>query len=217
MGYVEKNIGCWPCLHFFLGLVQLKFPFIGTVLGQVRYVLYDYQVVLDWERLSDISWLQSPSTWLPVNSFLMPRPDEVTPAGGEVSRETLLLPVEGEITSRFGWREHPILGEQRFHYGIDIGAQEGTSIQAVKGGLVAGIGEHPELGLVVYLDHGGGLETIYAHCSQVLVELNQAVQAGEIIATVGASGLAENPHLHFEIKERGVNVDPALWLGEINP
>ena len=73
--------------------------------------------------------------------------------------------------------------------------------------------EHPELGLVVYLDHGGGLETLYAHCQEVLVAENQPVRRGDTIATVGETGLAANPHLHFEIRERGVNVDPALWLG----
>lgn len=199
---------------FFFGLVRLQFPPVQEVLGYARYVLGEYQVSLDLKQLGEFDWLQGPATWLPVYNPLPETEPDLSPrptTGG--ARQGMLAPLEGEITSGFGWRFHPVLKEERFHYGIDIGAPEGTFIKAAAGGLVSRVEEHPELGLVVHLDHGGGVETLYAHCQEVLVVENQPVQAGESIATVGATGLAANPHLHFEIKERGVNVDPALWLG----
>ncbi|HHY36313.1 MAG TPA: M23 family metallopeptidase [Firmicutes bacterium] len=200
---------------FFFGLVHLPFPPSQKVLASARYILCEYQLTFALKELRQLEWLQDPAAWLPVFHPLPERELNLNPrpTTGEAGEAKMILPVEGEITSGFGWRHHPVLEEERFHYGIDIGAPEGTDIRAAAGGLVSRVEEHPELGLVVHLDHGAGLETLYAHCREVLVAENQPVQGGEIIATVGASGLAANPHLHFEIKERGVNVDPALWLG----
>jgi murein DD-endopeptidase MepM/ murein hydrolase activator NlpD len=200
---------------FILLFVQFSLPGSKVILPHLRFLLYDYQISFDWEKLDRFGPLQAPATWIPVKDPISPGED-VIPAGSAMDKEKIIYPVEGEITSTFGWRRHPVLGQQRFHYGIDISAPEGTSIRAAQGGLVAKVDEHPDLGLVIYLDHGGGLETIYAHCKESLVELNQAVKQEEVIATVGATGLASSPHLHFEIKEQGVNVDPALYLKEVS-
>jgi|CZCB01.1.fsa_nt_gi murein DD-endopeptidase MepM/ murein hydrolase activator NlpD len=198
---------------FFFGLVQLPFPPVKKVLAYTSYILYEYQLSFDFKELGRFDWLQYPAGWLPVYNPQTKGDADLPPRPTEAGQAMMLMPVEGEITSGFGWRYHPVLEEESFHYGIDIGAPAGTSIRAAAGGLVSRVEEHPELGLVVYLDHGGGLETLYAHCQEVLVAENQPVRRGDTIATVGETGLAANPHLHFEIRERGVNVDPALWLG----
>lgn len=210
---------------FFLGLSQLHFSPARRALSFARYALCEYQFCLDWERLSESKWLQQPGTWLPVYKPLQLMDEEspttsATPTSGGGRQGMMIVPLKGEVTSGFGWRYHPLLKEERFHYGIDIAAPEGTQVCAAAGGLVSRVEEKEDLGLVVYVDHGGNIETLYAHCSEVLVGVNQPVQAGEIIARVGASGLTENPHLHFEIREGGVNVDPAVWLnlpGEDSP
>ncbi|NLJ33725.1 MAG: M23 family metallopeptidase [Firmicutes bacterium] len=199
---------------FFLTLTQLHFSPIKKVLAHAQYVFCEYQLSLNWEQLSETEWLQKPGTWLPVYKPLQSRQEEspAPPGSSKDEKGMMLMPLAGEVTSGFGWRHHPVLLEERFHYGIDIAAPEGTVVRAAAGGLVSRVEETEDLGLVVSVDHGASIETIYAHCSEVLVEENQPVQRGEIIARVGSTGLSENPHLHFEIKEGGVNVDPAVWL-----
>ncbi len=199
---------------FILGLSQLHFSPVRKGLSYAKYVLCEYQFTPDWEQLGESDWLQSPGTWLPVYKPLKLKDVEppAVPASNGSRPGMMLMPLKGEVTSKFGWRYHPVLQEERFHYGIDIAAPEGTEVCAAAGGLVSRVEEKEDLGLVVYMDHGGGIETLYAHCSEVLVEENQPIQAGETIARVGTTGLTESSHLHFEIKEGGVNVDPAVWL-----
>ncbi len=117
-------------------------------------------------------------------------------------------PVDAPIVSGFGMRYHPILHITRLHAGVDFGASWGTPIAAAAEGIVAFSGVMHGYGNVVVIDHGGGVSTLYAHCSSRQVSEGQSVARGQIIAHVGATGLATGPHLHFEVRKNGTPVDP---------
>ena len=123
-----------------------------------------------------------------------------------------VTPVLGWVSSSFGWREHPVDGEEKFHNGVDLAVNTGTHIQAFAAGTVDYIGESPIYGLYLQLDHGGGVKTFYAHCDELLVQQGQSVTAGETVALSGATGNATGPHLHFEIKKDGVLLNPIYYI-----
>ena len=122
------------------------------------------------------------------------------------------LPVAGTITSQFGHRVDPITGEVSSHTGTDIACAEGTPILAAADGTVTvanGLDSWGgSYGYHVQIDHGGGLETLYAHCSSICVTTGQQVQAGQVIGYVGHTGRATGSHLHFEVRANGNRVNP---------
>lgn len=119
-----------------------------------------------------------------------------------------IRPASGPITSGFGMRYHPILHRARMHTGVDIGAGYGEPIRAAAAGEVVMAGYMRGYGYVVIIDHGGGVSTLYGHCSELLVSEGQQVRQGQVIARVGSTGLATGPHLHFEVRRNGVPVNP---------
>jgi murein DD-endopeptidase MepM/ murein hydrolase activator NlpD len=128
------------------------------------------------------------------------------------STGTMLWPAEGEITSPFGWRTHPIFGTQRLHTGIDIGADYGDTVRAADGGVVIHSDWMGGYGNAVIIDHGNGISTLYAHNSQLLVSEGQAVSKGQAISRVGSTGYSTGPHLHFEVRQNGSPVNPLNFL-----
>jgi murein DD-endopeptidase MepM/ murein hydrolase activator NlpD len=121
-----------------------------------------------------------------------------------------IKPCEGPFTSGFGYRYHPILHRRRLHAGVDIGAHYGAAIHAAAAGTVILASYSGGYGNCVIIDHGGGVTTLYGHCSALLVNEGQAVHQGQLIARVGATGLATGPHLHFEVRHNGTPVRPPL-------
>ena len=121
-------------------------------------------------------------------------------------------PADGPITSGFGYRYHPILHIRRLHAGIDFGAPYGSPIRAAADGVVIATQVMRGYGRVVIIDHGGGISTVYAHTSRFYVSSGQRVKRGEVIAAVGATGLATGPHLHFEVRVNGRPVNPLSRL-----
>ena len=121
------------------------------------------------------------------------------------------LPVAGTITSQFGHRVDPITGEVSSHTGTDIACAEGTPILAAADGIVTvanGLDSWGgSYGYYIQIDHGGGLETLYAHCSSICVTTGQQVQAGQVIGYVGHTGRATGSHLHLETRANGTRVD----------
>lgn len=116
------------------------------------------------------------------------------------------------VTSEYGMRRHPILKKNKMHTGIDIGAKSGASIVAANDGVVILAKFQSGYGNTVIIDHGGGIATLYAHCSKILVKEGTEVKAGDNIAKVGSTGLSTGPHLHFEVREDGVTKDPLEYV-----
>lgn len=126
----------------------------------------------------------------------------------------MLWPVPGakRVTSEFGYRIHPILKYGKQHTGIDIAAPTGTNVVAANGGRVMKAGWNDSYGYLVMLDHGGGIVTLYAHNSSILVNEGDFVGRGQVISKVGSTGMATGPHLHFEVRVNGEYKDPRGYL-----
>ena len=127
-------------------------------------------------------------------------------------KRTFKAPVGAPISSGFGIRVHPILGDVRMHSGIDYAAGTGAPIKAAGSGIVVWAGPRGGYGNAVIIDHRNGLATLYAHQSRVNATVGQKVSTGQVIGFVGQTGMATGPHLHFEVRELGAPVDPLLYL-----
>ena len=143
----------------------------------------------------------------------------MTPDGTRTPTGTLQwpLPVAGTITSQFGHRVDPITGEGSSHTGTDIACAEGTPILAAADGVVTvanGLDSWGgSYGYYIQIDHGSGLETLYAHCSSICVTTGQQVQAGQVIGYVGHTGRATGSHLHLEVHVNGSRTDAMRYFG----
>ncbi len=122
------------------------------------------------------------------------------------------LGVGGVVTSRFGYRRHPITGRRSMHKGIDIAAKTGTDILAMADGIVIFSGRKGGYGNIVEVRHANGLETRYAHNSRNLVKEGDMVRKGQAIAKLGSTGRSTGPHLHFEVRRNGEAVNPMRYL-----
>jgi murein DD-endopeptidase MepM/ murein hydrolase activator NlpD len=119
---------------------------------------------------------------------------------------------EHRITSRFGWRIHPIFGYRSFHTGIDIGSDYGSELVASMAGRIVDVGYMGAYGLAIVIDHGHSLATVYAHLSRALVSIGENVTAGQQIGTVGCSGWCTGPHVHYEVRVASEARNPVFWL-----
>ena len=135
-------------------------------------------------------------------------------SSGSYGGGSMVWPVPGHtrVSSGFGNRLHPILRVYRMHTGIDIGAPSGAHIIATNKGVVIMSGWQGGYGNAVIVDHGGGISTLYAHCSSLLVGIGDQVNAGTVIARIGSTGLSTGPHLHFEVRVNGEPVDPLKYV-----
>ncbi|MFD1395690.1 peptidoglycan DD-metalloendopeptidase family protein [Kroppenstedtia eburnea] len=125
------------------------------------------------------------------------------------------LPVASpNITSPYGWRRHPVTGVWKVHTGVDFADGLGTPIFASEEGIVTRSGPSNGYGWLVVIDHGGGLQTWYAHMysNQVLVKTGDRVTRGQQIAGIGSNGWSTGPHLHFEVRIGGQHTDPMPFL-----
>lgn len=129
--------------------------------------------------------------------------------GGE-----LAWPVPGytRITSKYAMRVHPITGQYKLHTGVDIGAPEGANFVAANDGIVVKAEMNSAYGNMVIIDHGGGISTLYAHGSEILVEVGQNVKRGDSILKVGSTGYSTGPHAHFEVRINGATTDPLPYI-----
>lgn len=118
----------------------------------------------------------------------------------------------GWQSSGFGRRVDPFSGRMAWHAGLDFAAPKGTDVRAVAGGVVVFAGRRGAYGKLVEVNHGNGYSTRYAHSSEILVAVGDVVRKGDLIATVGATGRATGPHVHFEVLKDGENVDPARYV-----
>lgn len=123
-----------------------------------------------------------------------------------------IWPVDGFVTSPFGYRTSPFTGARRFHKGIDIAAPRGTSVVAPADGRVVFAENDGAYGLSVEIDHGGGIATRYAHLHKFHVKKGDTVKRGTLIGEVGSTGRSTGPHLHYEVLVNGVPTNPKTYV-----
>lgn len=123
-------------------------------------------------------------------------------------------PASHYLTSYFGWRMHPVYGTWKYHSGIDIAASSGTNVLAAASGTVILSQRYGGYGQCIMIDHGGGVTTLYGHMiyGSQKVSVGDKVEAGQVIALVGNTGVSSGPHLHFEVREGGTLVDPLNYI-----
>lgn len=126
----------------------------------------------------------------------------------------MIWPIPGysQITSQFGMRVHPITGAYKLHTGMDVSAPIGASFVAAANGIVSKATYNTAYGNMVIIDHGGGVQTLYAHGSEIIAQIGQTVSAGDEILKVGSTGYSTGPHAHFEIRINGQTVNPVDYL-----
>ncbi|MGX7896327.1 M23 family metallopeptidase [Tsuneonella sp. HG222] len=147
------------------------------------------------------SWKQ---TEAPAGSVLAPVQSVSVPSAMPLTAATM--------TSSFGMRTHPVLGGRRSHKGIDLGAPTGTPVYATADGTVAMAEYYSSYGNYIQLQHGGNMETRYAHLSGYNVAAGQKVRKGDLIGFVGSTGRSTGPHLHYEVRVDGDAVDPRPYM-----
>ena len=131
---------------------------------------------------------------------------------GSIVTGSYIVPTNGTVTSNFGWRTHPVFGNQRLHAGMDIGADHGEDIVAADGGVVISSGTISGYGKTIIIEHNATYSTLYAHSSELLVSEGQVVKKGQLIARVGETGYTTGPNLHFEVRVNGSPVDPREYI-----
>lgn len=140
-------------------------------------------------------------------------PDNATMDWYRLDLDALVRPVEGGwVSSTYGWRDHPVDGVNRFHQGVDLAVNTGTTVCAFAAGTVDYIGESDIYGNYLQIRHENGVTSFYAHCSKLCVQKGQAVSAGEKVAESGATGNTTGPHLHFELRKDGVLLNPLYYI-----
>ncbi len=125
-----------------------------------------------------------------------------------------IYPTAGLLTSYFGWRADPFTGKQQFHLGLDIATVLGNPVVATADGTVIATNADQGLGRSVQISHGLGLLTVYGHLNNFNCRVGQKVKRGDVIGEVGNSGRAVGPHVHYEVKVNGTNVNPLSYIFE---
>lgn len=149
----------------------------------------------------------------PATPLRFPQPTPNTQTGPALPPSTAIQsPLTGAITSLFGMRTHPILGETLHHDGIDISRPTGTPVKPVSAGVVTFAGEKGGYGLMVEVEHANGLTSRYAHLSALTVRAGDHIDLERTIGRVGQTGRATGPHLHLEILHRKIPIDPLTVL-----
>lgn len=157
--------------------------------------------------------------------------DEYNTRFDEINREILAIALQGidtkyiggelawpipgytRVTSKFGMRTHPITGVYKLHTGVDVSAPMGANFVAANDGIVTKAGYNAAYGNMVIIDHGGGVSTLYAHGSEIMVKVGDTVKRGEtVVLKVGSTGYSTGPHAHFEVRLNGVVTDPMPYI-----
>ena len=131
---------------------------------------------------------------------------------GQITEAGWVLPSPGTITSWFGMRMHPILGYARMHNGVDFNCWTGDPIRAATDGIVITAEYYGGYGYTIIVQHANSISTLYAHLSGFSSQVNDYVVAGEQIGLCGTTGLSTGPHLHFEVRQSGIPVNPVPYL-----
>ncbi|MGB9812532.1 MAG: M23 family metallopeptidase [Thermovenabulum sp.] len=194
-------------LVFLLLLSKFNLPFKYNIISKAKYYA-DYEWSLKKIDINDLTKVVQ--TFKEVKNFKDLFKREI------ISNSDITLfaqpVINGKITSGFGLRLHPIEKVLKPHNGIDINQTEGTPVHTVLDGEVIFVGSDAELGNYVKIAHEGNMITLYAHLKDVYVKTKDKVKKGQIIGSVGKTGMAEEPHLHFEVWKDNEPQDPLKWL-----
>ena len=156
------------------------------------------------ESVEDYNYLRSASA--------LALPSRRTRSPLAITSPPTIWPVDGRLIGSFGARTDPFSGEGAFHKGVDLGAPSGTPVRATGDGLVVFADMESGYGKLIVIDHGGGLETYYAHLSRFFVHSGEEVRRGEMLGAVGSTGRVTAPHLHYEVRIGGAPVNPYRYL-----
>ena len=176
------------------------------------------------KTLGDLSPAEVSDQLQQLSSKIVDRSDRLAVLDALLSKEyqkEIRLPSAAPVTtewhsSDFGFRIDPFTGKKSLHEGIDFSAETGAPIKAAAAGIVVYSEYHHDYGNMIEIDHGNGLVSRYAHASQRLVKLGDVVLKGQQIAKVGSTGRSTGPHLHFEVRFKGVAQNPARFLQAAN-
>lgn len=162
----------------------------------------------------------APSFTESIDQFTALKSPDYTPRARGFSRRWLknlkpsLWPVIGRLMSHFGARSDPFSGDRSFHAGVDIQVPQGTPVRVTADGIVAEAGWSGGYGKLIVIDHGGGMQTCYAHLSRIDVIPGQDVRVGQVIAGSGSTGRSQAPHVHYEVRIGGSPVNPYSYLAK---
>lgn len=145
---------------------------------------------------------------------ILATPPEVKNISPLAPQTEFQIPVQGSVRSSFGWRIDPINRQRAWHTGIDIQAAAGSAVTAGKSGTVSFAGYDEQLGNMIVIDHGNGIESVYGHNAELMVKKGDTVSSGTQIAKVGSSGRTNGSHLHFEIKQNGLSINPEPFFSK---
>jgi murein DD-endopeptidase MepM/ murein hydrolase activator NlpD len=162
------------------------------------------------QALEQLAWVEGQTAAMNDSVTLLTAFVETGAAGGGTPPWD--WPVSGAISSDFGGRSSPWGRSSEFHAGLDIRALQGTPVSAAGSGVVVYAGRLRGYGNMVVVDHGFELKTVYAHLSAIYADLGRRVRTGEVIGTVGQTGRATGPHLHYEVRAGTAPVDPMCYL-----
>jgi murein DD-endopeptidase MepM/ murein hydrolase activator NlpD len=195
-------------LFAFVYVAEVSDTTVGrTVAGAVRYAL---TTETDFTYLADKLADYAPKN-MDVSVFRR--------LGGNVTKpaDPLLYmtnPVDGKVVTRFGWQIHPVLKQEVLQEGVGLEAPLGAPVRAAAGGRVKAVADSARHGKVLVVEHGKDIDTLYGHLGEVLVKEGEAVSQGQVVARVGKTGMTAAPLLYFEVREKGVAVDPLPRLTE---
>jgi murein DD-endopeptidase MepM/ murein hydrolase activator NlpD len=197
--YLEKLI-----LQTFISLITVTLLMLITSIDTklTNYISNSVKNTMDW----NVDLSKTVETFSNLRN-LIPNAKKVIGINSFNADEGFIMPVDGIITSSFGIRVHPVFNTEKMHNGIDIDAEIGTPIRAATTGRVMEVGEDYLNGKYIKLENGQYV-TIYAHCNMINVKKDDSIKQGDIIGEVGDTGLTSGPHLHFEIHENGMAIDP---------
>ena len=165
------------------------------------------------DEYNDAKYQEWLATSIPPTTAPKPSSGGTAGTGNDVGGKTWLVPCNyTRLSSPFGWRIHPIYGDWRFHYGIDLAAASGTPIVATRSGVVVTTTYDSSSGYYVTIDHQDGYASKYLHMTHYIVSVGQKVTAGQVIGYVGSTGASTGPHLHFSILYNGSHVNPANYV-----
>lgn len=131
---------------------------------------------------------------------------------GIILKDTIHFKIHGKITSKYGYREHPIFKTIKFHSGIDLQSKIGDPIYALEDGYIIFVGYKNGYGNVIIVEHLNTVKIMYAHLSTIKIKLHDQVYKNDILGTVGNSGLTTGAHLHIEVYIKNVRVDPEIFV-----